>query len=147
MDPIGAAATWEWHGYRNSWVEIDGQRMQSVSGGAHWGGGLWISSRDHARVGQLIINRGTWNGRRILSEDWIEQMTTPSPCNPGYGYLWWLNTDQERFPHAPATSVFALGAGYNAVCVIPEHDLVAVVRWIKQEKIDDLVGLILASLD
>ena len=56
MDPIGASETWEWHGYDNSWLEINGKRMQSVSGGAHWGGGLWISSLDHSRVGQLMLN-------------------------------------------------------------------------------------------
>ena len=39
MDPIGASATWEWHGYENSYVDIDGTKMQSVSGGAHWGRG------------------------------------------------------------------------------------------------------------
>lgn len=69
MDPIGASDTWEWHGYENSWVEIKGRKMQAVSGGAHWGGGLWISTMDHARVGQLMLNRGTWNGQRLLSED------------------------------------------------------------------------------
>ena len=42
MDPIGASETWEWHGYDNSWLNINGKKLQSVSGGAHWGGGLWI---------------------------------------------------------------------------------------------------------
>ena len=37
MDPIGASDTWEWHGYENSWLEVNGQKIQSVSGGAHWG--------------------------------------------------------------------------------------------------------------
>ena len=58
MDPIGASDSWVWRGYRNSTVEIDGTRMESVSGGGHWGGGLFISSRDHARVGQLVLRRG-----------------------------------------------------------------------------------------
>src|ERR1700756_3529442 len=43
MDPIGASADWEWHGYRNSYIEIDGRRVQSVSGGGHWGGGVFTS--------------------------------------------------------------------------------------------------------
>ena len=42
MDPIGSSNTWRWHGYENSWVTIDGLKMQSVSGGGHWGGGMWI---------------------------------------------------------------------------------------------------------
>ncbi len=49
MEPIGASSDWEWHGYRNSWVEIDGRLVQSVSGGGHWGGGVFISARDQAR--------------------------------------------------------------------------------------------------
>ena len=44
MDPIGASDSWQWHGYRNSDVVIDGQRVRSVSVGAHWGGGLWASA-------------------------------------------------------------------------------------------------------
>lgn len=50
MDPIGASPSWEWHGYSTSWVEVDGRRIQSVSGGSHWGGGIWMNSRDLARV-------------------------------------------------------------------------------------------------
>ncbi len=57
MDPIGASDTWRWHGYRNSYVTIDGQRMQSVSGGGHWGGGVWASTRDRARFGMLYLRR------------------------------------------------------------------------------------------
>src|SRR5262245_45716294 len=60
MRPIGASDTWEWRGYRNSTIEIDGKPMESVSGGGHWGGGLFISSRDHARVGQFMLRRGLW---------------------------------------------------------------------------------------
>src|ERR1700743_366740 len=39
MDPIGASNTWRWNGYRNSWIVLDGQAVQAVSGGGHWGGG------------------------------------------------------------------------------------------------------------
>ena len=42
MEPIGASPSWRWHGYENSWITIDGQRVQSVSGGGHWGGGMFI---------------------------------------------------------------------------------------------------------
>ena len=43
MDPIGASQSWEWHGYSTSWTEVGGKRVQSVSGGAHWGGGMFIA--------------------------------------------------------------------------------------------------------
>ena len=146
MDPIGASDTWEWHGYRNSYVTIDGVPMQSVSGGGHWGGGMWISSRDHARFGYLHLRRGVWNGRRLLSERWLEQATTPCPVKPVYGCLWWLNTSRAHLPSAPETSFFALGAGQNAVWVDPEHDLVAVVRWIDTAALDGFIGRVLAAI-
>ena len=58
MEPIGASSTWRWHGYENSWVEIDGQKMQSVSGGGHWGGGMFINAYDMARFGYLFLRSG-----------------------------------------------------------------------------------------
>ena len=64
MDPIGASTTWRWYGYKNSWVEIDGNRVQSVSGGGHSGGGVFISTEDHARFGLLFLNNGIWKGKK-----------------------------------------------------------------------------------
>lgn len=136
MDPIGASDRWEWHGYRNSSVEIDGQRMQSVSGGAHWGGGMMIPTTDHARVGQLILQRGAWQGRQLLSEGWVDACLTPTPLNPSYGLLWWLNTGRAHMPSAPETSVFALGVGRNLIWIEPTLDLVTVVRWIDRDSCD-----------
>ena len=64
MTPLGASNTWRWEGYQNSFVEIDSQKMQSVSGGAHWGGGLFISSLDHALVGLLILREEDGMGNK-----------------------------------------------------------------------------------
>ncbi len=130
MRPIGASDTWQWHGYENSWVEIDGRRVQSVSGGGHWGGGMWISTRDLARFGLLHLRRGLWGDRRLLSEDWIEAIREPEPLNPSYGYMWWLNTDRLQWPSLPESSYAALGGGDNVVWIDPTSDLVVVVRWI-----------------
>ena len=55
MDPIGASNTWRWHGYKNSWIVLDGLNVQSVSGGGHWGGGMFINALDHARFGYLFL--------------------------------------------------------------------------------------------
>lgn len=129
MDRIGATHTWEWHPYDNAYVEIDGQFMPSVPGGAHWGGGIWISASDHARFGHLWLNRGQWGDRRLLSEAWIEAALTPCPVNPRYGFMWWLNADQQAWPKASSGAFAAQGAGGNVVCVIPEHALVVVTRW------------------
>ena len=129
MDPIGASPSWRWHGYRNSWVLLDGQRIQSVSGGGHWGGGLFICSRDHARLGYLFLNNGNWKGKQLVSQRWIQLATTPSTANPEYGFMWWLNSDQKRISKAPASAFFAAGFGGNYIYVDRENDLLIVLRW------------------
>ena len=148
MDPIGASDTWAWHGYETSWTEIDGERVQSVSGGGHWGGGLFISSRDHAHFGQLFANRGAWDGVQLISESWIDQATTPAPIQSNYGFMWWLNTGREQFPSAPESSFFALGAGSTSVIwVDPDNGIVAVTRWVDgNEHVDEFIRLVLTAL-
>ena len=81
MEPIGASSTWRWYGYENSWVDIDGQKMQSVSGGGHWGGGMFINAYDMARFGYLFLRNGKWKDGQIVSEKWIEMARTPGPAN------------------------------------------------------------------
>jgi CubicO group peptidase (beta-lactamase class C family) len=146
MDPIGASRDWEWAGYRNSWVEIDGRRVQSVSGGGHWGGGVFISARDQARIGLMLLRRGVWRRHRILSEAWIERMLEPCPLNRQYGYLWWLNTGRGLYPSAPAESRYARGAGGNLTWIEPEDDIVAVLRWTDPAAMDGFMKLVMAAL-
>jgi CubicO group peptidase (beta-lactamase class C family) len=147
MDPIGASSTWRWHGYDNSWVLMDGEAMQSVSGGGHWGGGMFISGRDMARFGYLTLRRGRWKDRQLLSEEWVRMALTPTPAEPGYGFMnWFLNRDRKRLPSAPATAFAHLGNGTNMVYVDPENDLVIVARWIANNQLDGLVQRVLASL-
>lgn len=129
MDPIGASSGWTWHGYETSWVEHNGTKMQSVSGGAHWGGGLWIDSYDHARFGLLYQRRGLWGDRRLLSEEWIDHSLTPCPIQPEYGLLWWLNHDHAMSDLAGPEAFAARGAGGNVIFVEPQRDLVIVLRW------------------
>lgn len=131
MDPIGASNNWEWHGYdEHSVVNLDGLVTESVSGGAHWGGGLWIDTLDHARFGMLFLNRGHWGDRQIVSERWIDMMTVPCELNPQYGYMWWLNTGHVRYgKHASESTFAASGAGGNSVVIDPDKNLVVVTRW------------------
>ncbi len=129
MDPIGASDTWRYLGYENSWVDIDGQRMQSVTGGTRWGGGIWINSYDHARFGLLMLRSGKWRDRVLISEQWMERATTRGDVGPDYGYLWWLNSEGRAWPDAPRTAYRASGHGSNTVWIDPEHDLVVVWRW------------------
>lgn len=132
MDPIGASPTWRWHGYRNSWVELDGLRIQSVSGGGHFGGGMFISTRDHARFGLLMLRRGLWGERRLLSDAWFDAIREPTPVRPDYGLMWWLNTDRARIPAAPESAYWAAGFGGNYIYVDECNDLVVVLRWIPE---------------
>jgi len=129
MQPIGASGTWQWVPYLSAVAEVNGQPMPSVSGGTRWGGGLRISARDEARLGYLLLRRGRWGRRQVVSPGWVQQATTRGPVGPDYGYLWWLNTEQKAWPDAPANSYAALGAGQNTIWVDPTHDIVIVWRW------------------
>lgn len=142
MQPIGASADWSWHGYRTSMVEIDGQLIESVSGGSHWGGGVAIHAEDQARVGLLMLRRGVWEGRRVLPESWIDESLKPCALNPNYGLMWWLNTGHKRYPSANERSFFASGAGGNITWVDPDHDLVAVMRWMNPAAVDGFIRLV-----
>lgn len=147
MDPIGASQTWRWYGYENSWVLVDGLAMQSVSGGGHWGGGMFISARDMARFGHLTLRRGRWRDRQVLSEEFLRRALTPTEAEPGYGFMnFFLNHDRRRLPSAPASAFVHLGNGTNMVYVDPEHDLVIVARWIANDQLDALVQRVLASV-
>lgn len=147
MDPIGASQTWRWYGYENSWVLIDGVAIQSVSGGGHWGGGMFINARDMARFGYLTLRRGKWEDRQIISEEWVRMATTPTTVQPTYGFMnWFLNTNRRFLPSAPASAFAHMGNGTNMIYVDPDNDLVIVARWIERNAIDGLVQRVLASL-
>src|SRR3979411_1371926 len=72
MDPIRASHTWRRVGYENAWVVLDGSVMQSVTGGGHWGGGMYINAYDMGRFGYLTLRRGKWKDRQLLSDQWVE---------------------------------------------------------------------------
>ena len=94
-------------------------------------GGLYLSTEDLARVGYLFLRGGEWDGRQVVSREWVEASTSPvvpdvAPDNgrpdAGYGYQWWVPDHEDG-----TTRVFA-GNGYGGqfVLVSPEHDIVAV---------------------
>lgn len=130
MDRIGASDRWSWEGYSTSWVYMDGKRMQSVTGGGHWGGGLFISANDHARFGLFISQNGTWDGEQFLPENWMTQSLEPTPTLDKYGFLWWLNRGRDANPKLPSTAFSALGAGGNCIWIHPEDELIVVLRWL-----------------
>ena len=147
MQPIGASDRWRWVGYDTSWIYLDGQRVQSVPGGSHWGGGVSIGSLDQARVGQLLLDDGKVNGRQVISAQWIERMRTPSAIAPFYGYLVWINHAQRIFSSVPASSYFAIGAGSSFTWMEPGRRMVLVVRWIDATRADEFFGHVLQALE
>ncbi|HEX2076297.1 MAG TPA: serine hydrolase [Longimicrobium sp.] len=97
-------------------------------GDGYLGGGWKFRPRDFMKLGQLYLNGGTWQGRRVLSEEWVRHSTAdryPMGRRARYGYLWWLL----EYPYAGRTvkAYFASGNGGQEVMVVPELDLVIAV--------------------
>ena len=151
MDPIGASPTWRWYGYENSWITLDGRRVQAVSGGGHWGGGMFIHARDQARFGLFTLRKGRWGDQQLMDEKWFDMATTPSDANPTYGFMnHFLNVPnaegRKSYPSAPSTAYSHRGNGTNLVYVDQENDLVVVARWIPGRDIDELLSLVIGSI-
>lgn len=148
MDKIGASTTWRWHGYEHAWIEIDGVKMKSVTGGGHSGAGLFISTEDMARFGLLFLNEGRWKNQQLLSKEWIAKATQPSKPNVNYGYMWWLNKKGKRhWKGLSENSYYAAGFGGNFIVIDKENNLVVVTRWLEPNKIGEFMAKVNASLN
>ena len=149
MDPIGASTTWRWFGYDTSYTTVDGLNMQSVSGGGHNGGGVFINTMDHARFGYLFLNRGKWGDQQLISEEWIDAMTQPSAANVNYGYMWWLNKSagNRYWEGAPEEVFYAAGFGGNFVIVDPTNNMVVVTRWLEPSTVGTFMGKVIDAIN
>ena len=145
QDPIGASTTWRWYGYDNSFVNVDGVMTQSVSGGGHFGGGLFINARDQARFGLLFLRKGKWKEKQLISEKWVNAVHQPSAPNKAYGYLWWINSDN-AITGAPKDLYYANGFGGNYIVIDNANDLVIVTRWMDGKKLGDVVNMAIKSV-
>lgn len=100
---------------------------------------FYLSARDMARLGYLMLRKGNWNGTQVISEDWVEESTsaiTPvSEMNPvtdrtgshGYGYMWWVwdgPANRDHFKDA----YMAIGAGGQYIVVLPALDMVLTIK-------------------
>ena len=77
-----------------------------------------LTAIEMVKIGQLFLQKGEWNGKRIISEAYIESAIRPSPANPGYGYLWWLGEGWYG----------ARGFGGQTITVFPEKEKIVVTQ-------------------
>ncbi|KRQ97969.1 serine hydrolase domain-containing protein [Bradyrhizobium valentinum] len=112
--PLGIS-DWEWMKYRN-------EHVASAAG-------LRLRPRDAAKIGQLVLNKGEWAGRQIISPEWIEQSTRPRFQAIGYfsglffyGQQWWMGRSiaQEK----EVKWIAAMGSGGQRIFIVPDRDLV-----------------------
>jgi CubicO group peptidase (beta-lactamase class C family) len=102
--------------------------MRFASGEARGYGGLRLRARDLAKLGQMLLNRGTWQGRAVIPADWIEQSTTPHITGEGiffYGYQWWLG--RSLLGRREINWFAGFGNGGQRLYVVPALDVVVVI--------------------
>lgn len=97
-----------------------------------------VTARDLARFGLLMLHRGEWNGRQLIDAAWVDESTRYHSdatlySSDGYGYMWWVARDHNKFPHLrgvalPEGTFSARGAGGHHVLIIPAYGLVIVHR-------------------
>jgi CubicO group peptidase (beta-lactamase class C family) len=128
FDPAGLEQD-EWSiGYGRGY-DVDGLQLY-----ANWGGGAF-SPRAVARIGQVMLQRGSWSGRELLEANWVSRATTyagtprqqragDNPA-PGSGLGWWVN-DDGVWASVPRDAFAGAGAGHQVLLVVPSLDLVVV---------------------
>jgi CubicO group peptidase (beta-lactamase class C family) len=97
-------------------------------GTAMTGGGLNLRSRDLVKLGQLYLDGGTWNGKRIVSAEWVARSISPHANareDTDYGYLLWLQTFHLAGRDFKCFAMY--GSGGNKVYVFPQEGLIVVV--------------------
>ena len=97
----------------------------AISGLPKSAAGSSVLSRDMLKFGQLILNKGKWNGEQLIPDAYLARAITPSQINEHYGFFWWV----EDFTVGGKTyhSFQGRGAGGQFIFMFPELDLVAVV--------------------
>lgn len=105
---------------RDPYYVTDGEGVAFVLGG------LNLTTRDYARIGQMVLQNGEWQGRQIVPADWIAESTAPGPftaeSGTGYGYQWWLP------PAARAGEVWARGVYGQEIWIDRTNDVVIAVN-------------------
>ncbi len=133
---------------------IDDFVWEQHTDGLHFGGlGLHMRPRDLARIGQFVLQKGQWDGTRIVSDEWIEKATSqrvaPGQAGfHGYGYYWWIDAENNAF--------YGMGEGGQYLYIVPDENLVIVhtanpsagsgYKGIGHEDLMSLSGMILEAI-
>lgn len=136
--PIGMREDrWRWGSFETSGIAVNGG---SGNSNRH----VFISAREMARFGLLFLNKGSWNGKQLISRRWVEEATRTQVgagvplghresgiLGPGsYGFNWWTNgvraDGTRKWPGVPAETFAASGHNNNDMFVIPAWDIVVV---------------------
>ena len=105
--------------------------QKEMTGKPYFGGGMYLSSRQMLKFGQLYLCKGKLNGKRILSKKWVEKSfrnylnLENTVDKSGYGYLWWHKTYTVNGKQIK--SIEARGNGGQYIFVVPELDVVSVI--------------------
>jgi CubicO group peptidase (beta-lactamase class C family) len=123
MNPIGAASSdWRWRDNAYRAKNINGLKSREFASG------IRITYGALARIGYLYLREGEWNGKRILSKDFIREATRPTDLPtfvPYYAFYWGSNA-RGTYKRMPKDTYWALGLGDSFVVVCPSLDIVAV---------------------
>jgi len=97
-----------------------------------------LTAQDLARLGLLMLNKGNWNGKQVIDSAWVYESTryhsdATSFASSGYGYMWWVARDFNKFPaftgvDVPEGTYSAQGAGGHYLVIFPDYDMIVVHR-------------------
>jgi CubicO group peptidase (beta-lactamase class C family) len=97
-------------------------------------GNLLIRARDMAKLGQLYLNKGIWNGKRIISNNWVSKATSPlfstglgeKSSHESYGFFWWHHNFKVKNEVHPVS--FASGNGGQKIYIVSSKDMIVVIQ-------------------
>ncbi len=103
---------------------------------------VYLNSRDMAKLGMLYLNKGVWNGKQVISKDWVQESLTKHSVVQGvnYGYLWWLkylNVDGARYDGKAAQ-----GNGGQKIYIWEDQNMITVItggNYNSQSPSDELI--------
>jgi len=90
-------------------------------------GGLRLRTRDIAKFGMVFMREGKWNGKQVISKEWVRESTTKHATtvrNSDYGYLWWLNS--YTIKNRQVDMIVGAGYGGQSLALVPDLDLMYV---------------------